>query len=356
MTFLDALAAELSRAGSYNPRDEIAPAAVLWPDAAREWEPLLPRLRQRLTLLIFGDYAPVARSGPAAWLRCMVAGCLDDQQLPAGTPVLYLGGVSAHELRHVSDYPPALLPLAELRYRGALWATADGRDWSVAEFFTSPHGGLGITAVENAPTRQAMRDALDRLADLPLEQLQAEAPWKAADFQALLARDPTVRELAAPGESETLEFKATARWDLQTKNPSGVLPKLVIKTVAAFLNSHRGGTLLIGVMDDGTIRGLAEDYRAVNKERPNRDAYQLWLMGLLTSALGRQFTPCLRIAFEDVDGHDVCKVFVTPGPEPAYAQDDKNIEQFFVRSGNASVPITNVRQAVQYIRGRWSGL
>jgi hypothetical protein len=357
MTFLDALAAALGHAGSYNARDEIAPAAVLWPDVGREWEPLLPRLRQRLPVLALGSYLPTAYTGPAAWLRCMVARCLDDQPLPTGTPVLYLGGVSAHELRHVSDFPPPLRPLAELRYRGALWATADGRDWTVGEFFTNPQGGLGIAAVDNPPTRQAMLDALDRLADLPLERLQDEAPWKAGDFQALLARDPTVRELIARDEDDELEFKASARWDIKNKSPNGALTKAVIKTVAAFLNSHRGGTLLIGVSDeDHLVRGLAEDFRAANPQRADRDGYQAWLTRVLLDALGRQFTPCIRIAFEDVDGRDVCKVIVPPGSEPAYVQDDKNIEQFYVRAGNTSVSITNVRQAVQYIRGRWGGL
>jgi len=39
-----------------------------------------------------------------------------------------------------------------------------------------------------------------------------------------------------------------------------VLETAVLKTIAAFLNSAEGGTLLIGVADDGTIHGIESDY------------------------------------------------------------------------------------------------
>ena len=38
------------------------------------------------------------------------------------------------------------------------------------------------------------------------------------------------------------------------------LETAVLKTIAAFLNSRDGGTLLIGVADDGTVHGLDSDY------------------------------------------------------------------------------------------------
>ncbi|MFZ1596661.1 MAG: hypothetical protein WAW26_12460, partial [Anaerolineae bacterium] len=57
-TLLDALTAALARAGQYNKNDQCPPAAILWPDKERQWEPLLPVLRSRLPLLTLGDYAP----------------------------------------------------------------------------------------------------------------------------------------------------------------------------------------------------------------------------------------------------------------------------------------------------------
>jgi hypothetical protein len=83
ITVLDALTAALERAGRYNQDDHVPPAAVLWPDKERQWEPLLRELRKRLPLLTLGPYAPAERMGPAYYLRCMIARTLPDDVLPA---------------------------------------------------------------------------------------------------------------------------------------------------------------------------------------------------------------------------------------------------------------------------------
>ncbi len=127
-TVLDGLVQALIAAGLYNRNDQIAPAAVLWTDKERQWEPLLPRLRQQLTLLTLGDYDPDTRTGPAYYLRCLIAGTLGGP-LPDDTPpIIYLPGYSRQDLRAVEECPKPLQPLAELQYRGVLWTHANGRD------------------------------------------------------------------------------------------------------------------------------------------------------------------------------------------------------------------------------------
>ena len=75
MTVLDALPASLHKAAEYNQNDTVAPAAVPWPDEKREWERLVPRLRTLLPhFLVFRPYDKSTRSGPAIWLRCVLAG------------------------------------------------------------------------------------------------------------------------------------------------------------------------------------------------------------------------------------------------------------------------------------------
>ncbi|MFV9506958.1 MAG: hypothetical protein AB4911_20605 [Oscillochloridaceae bacterium umkhey_bin13] len=73
-TLLDALADALERAGAYNRGDQTPPAALLWPDGERQWEPLLPALRARLPqLLTLGAYERrrrAARRGLLGALRC----------------------------------------------------------------------------------------------------------------------------------------------------------------------------------------------------------------------------------------------------------------------------------------------
>jgi hypothetical protein len=47
---LDTLEQSLLRAGQYNKNDQCPPAAILWPDKERQWEPLLPALRTRFSV------------------------------------------------------------------------------------------------------------------------------------------------------------------------------------------------------------------------------------------------------------------------------------------------------------------
>jgi len=190
ITFLDAVVEALLRAGSYNRNDQVCPAAVLWPDKERQWEPLLPRLRERLPLLTFGPYAPAQHQGPAYWLRCMIAHTLAGDALPSEqTPVIYLPGVSRQELRAVEECPKALQPLAELQYRGVLWTHRNGRDWTIVAFLQSRDDGLGVEVASNGATREALLRALTKLADEPIAHLRKIAPLRAAFFDALLNPD-----------------------------------------------------------------------------------------------------------------------------------------------------------------------
>src|SRR3989442_10206139 len=82
-TVLFELLHALERAGEYNAQDQAAPAAILWTDKDRQWEPLVPRLRAALPqFLILGRYAPDERTGPAIWIRCMIERALEEASWP----------------------------------------------------------------------------------------------------------------------------------------------------------------------------------------------------------------------------------------------------------------------------------
>src|SRR5207245_4943613 len=190
VTFLDALVEAIKRAGRYNKNDQVPPTVVLWTDKDRQWESLLPLLRERLPLLTLGPYNPAELTGPAYWLRCVIARTLPGPQLPADvTPVIYLPGISKQELRAVEDTTKLIQPLAELQYRGVLWTHKNGRDWTVAGFMKSTEGGLGIEVGSDISTKEALQRALLKLADEPVARLKKEAPLRASFFDALLNPD-----------------------------------------------------------------------------------------------------------------------------------------------------------------------
>jgi len=177
MTFFDTILAALQKAADYNRDDTVPPAAVLWPDEKREWEKLALRLRAVLPqFLTLGPYDAAHRTGPAIWLRCVLAGKIESVSLPTGTvPILYLPGVSRATLRATEDCPQELKPLAELQYRGVIWSQANSKDWTIAAYLQTEKGGLGLTVARDQATATSLRRAVEKLADAPVADLQAKS-------------------------------------------------------------------------------------------------------------------------------------------------------------------------------------
>jgi hypothetical protein len=177
ISVFDALLGSLQKAADYNRDDMVPPVAILWPDEKREWERLVPRLRMLLPhFLTFGPYDKPNRSGPAIWLRCVLAGKVPDINWPAGTvPILYLPGLGRSTLRATEECPNELKPLAELQYRGVFWSQANGKDWTVTAFLQSGNGGLELTIARDNATATSIRRSIDKLAEVTVVDLKAKS-------------------------------------------------------------------------------------------------------------------------------------------------------------------------------------
>lgn len=218
-TVLDALLASIQKAADHNRDDAVPPAAVLWPDERREWERLLPRLRVLLPhFLVFGPYDPANRSGPAIWLRCVLAGKVPDVTWASGTvPIIYLPGVSRATLRATEECPTELKPLAELQYRGVFWSQTNGKDWTITAFLQTNHGGLQLKIAKDQTTTTAIRRAIEKLMDVPLADLQAKSASDELNsnyFHLLISDDPVDDLLTWLAEPEgTRKRWESDRWE-----------------------------------------------------------------------------------------------------------------------------------------------
>ncbi|MFN8475035.1 MAG: putative DNA binding domain-containing protein [Anaerolineae bacterium] len=365
-TFVSAVLGALAKAEGYTPRDQVPPVTVLWPDEAREWELLLPHLREQRPILSLGAY-DAALTGPACWLRCVVDRTLTLAPADDRAPVIYLPGISAQALRDVAHANRELALLAELQFRGATWVQRDGRDWTPTAFLRSRDAGMGVDVLTDDPTRAALRRSLPALADVTIARLSAGAPWKAADFDALLGfprHEPSIEELLAEEESDTLEFKSTARVDYPEGKKNKEREKDIRKAVAALLNSKHGGTLLIGVTDDKFICGLDMDYRTLRANDQDRDGFERWLMNMLLENFGWEFVSYIRATFPVVNAREICRVTVLPGPKPLFIKEPRkggkgpDSQRFYVRTGNQSVDLS-VREEHHldaYVKDRWPQL
>jgi hypothetical protein len=130
------------------------------------------------------------------------------------------------------------------------------------------------------------------------------------------------------GESERVEYKSTLRWHRYAERMDKKIEHASLKTIAAFLNSE-GGTLLIGVNDDGEAIGLEYD------QFSNDDKMMLHLTNIIKDRIGTSHMRFLTLSVEPVNGTKVLRVDCRPGITPAYLE-HQNDEHFYVRTGPAT--------------------
>lgn len=171
-----------------------------------------------------------------------------------------------------------------------------------------------------------------------------------------------IGELLERDEDQHLEFKSTLRWDLKEGAKSKAIEGATLKTVAAFLNSRYGGTLLIGVDDGGKVVGLEPDYATLRKEgKQDADLFQLHLGQLIENAVGIAAASNVTTEVVSPNGEDVCRVHVEPSGHPVTATvtvaDAKGQlikkEAFYVRLNNGTRGITDEKEREKYIAARW---
>lgn len=182
-------------ADGYHDGAEEAPVVILWTDPDGAWKPVVAQLQGLMPeLLMLGDYAPEQKTGPVIWLKCAIAGTVQDVEIPKGVvPILYLPGVARHQLRAADQCPWELQPLVELLYRGTIWTHPNGRDWSLEAFFQAAEG-LGLDMANDEKTRESLKAAIAVLAKTPIEQLRKKGRLEAADFDDIIVGD-TPRDL-----------------------------------------------------------------------------------------------------------------------------------------------------------------
>lgn len=183
------LCESLRNAAACIPGDQVAPCAILWTDPERQWAAILEDMKSILPeLFVLGPYEPDKRMGPAIWLRCIEGRSIDTGLSAEQTPIFYLPGVSKQQLRAIEECPTELHPLAEMQFRGTVWAHPNGRDWTPFALLSSDHGGMGLEVAKDTATLEALSRALPNLLKEPIAGLHGQR-LDAEFFNYLLAPD-----------------------------------------------------------------------------------------------------------------------------------------------------------------------
>jgi predicted HTH transcriptional regulator len=174
-----------------------------------------------------------------------------------------------------------------------------------------------------------------------------EAAWQAlkGTTEEYKSGPMNVGDLIQGGESSQVEFKSTLRVNLHTGQVDEKIQMAALKTIVGFLNSSAGGTLLVGVADDGEVLGVATDDFA------NEDKMALHLVNLIRDRIGQVFLPYVHPRFDDQDGGRVLAVQCESGPKPAFVKDGAE-QRFFVRGGNATTELRGA-DVTEYVRQRF---
>jgi len=170
-------------------------------------------------------------------------------------------------------------------------------------------------------------------------------------YQKLLPKKPatpvfhrvTAQDVQA-GEGEHIEFKSTLRKNLHTNQNDPKMELAVLKTIAGFLNSD-GGTLYVGIADDGEAIGLEPD------SFPNEDKMMLHLTNLINHRIGMTQSLYIHMQCEDYEGKRALTVDCRPSRSATWVKDG-NTQKFFVRTGPSTRELSGA-DAQSYIEQRF---
>ena len=151
-------------------------------------------------------------------------------------------------------------------------------------------------------------------------------------------------EVIGTGESDSVEFKSTLRVNLHTHERDSRMEHAILRTLAGFLNTN-GGTLVVGVADDGTPIGLDVD------GFENEDKMALHLANIVNSRLGPNAWITMHANFEDHEDDRVLVVHCERARSAVYVTDG-GAPHFYVRTGPSTTEL-NLRQTQEYIRQRF---
>lgn len=151
-----------TKATAHNSSVMVPPEVILWPDPEKQWESVIENLQNDYAaLFILGDYKPEKLTGPAIWLKTVIAKKLPDCDWDSTlTPVIYLPGISKSRLKDVGNLGLELQPLAEYQYTGTFFNQYNGKEWTILAFLINREDGLGLNIKQDSSTKEAIIKSL----------------------------------------------------------------------------------------------------------------------------------------------------------------------------------------------------
>lgn len=155
--------------------------------------------------------------------------------------------------------------------------------------------------------------------------------------------------MIAAGESKTVEFKSTLRVNLHTGKPDKDIEHEALKNIAAFLNTD-GGTLIIGVDDNGNPLGLDNDGFLDDDKVLDEDKMGLHLRNIVNDQIGANVWGSVHPEFASYRNERVLVIRCDKSSFPVYVG---KAEEFYIRTGPGATPL-RPREITPYINSHFS--
>ena len=165
LSIYDKVIQALAQAENHNSHLMVKPEVILWLDPDNQWGDVIAVLQASLPqLLILGNYDPSLKTGPAIWLKCMIARLLPEANWDAeAIPIVYMPNVAKSDLKNVENAVFNFQPLLEYQYTGTLFLQDNGPEWSILAFVENPLSGLGIKVAKDTATKDALKKTLSTI-------------------------------------------------------------------------------------------------------------------------------------------------------------------------------------------------
>lgn len=152
-----------------------------------------------------------------------------------------------------------------------------------------------------------------------------------------LSEEEKIQRLIKGGENLRVEFKETLSRNIHTQAKDKNLQSGVLKNIVGFLNKS-GGQLLIGVADDGEIKGIEKDFYSSD------DNYKLQLSNLINDRIGLKEASYIDLQIHTVRSKKICLINCLKAKSPAYLDGD-----FYIRTDPECRKLS-AKEATEYIR------
>lgn len=216
-------------------------------------------------------------------------------------------------------------------------------------FATINRSGLPLTLRKTirSPLNKRKATVMSRVRQITNEQELNFLEQQLESYQRF-SQDPELMSIISAGETEQTEFKEAAGRNPFSGDFDAKIREKIVIAVAAMMNGKNGGNVIIGISDNGEIKGIDIEYPIVNKSKSNWDGYLLFLADVLNKNLSiSNAFQHYSISKHVIDGRDICRIRVTPAPAATFYN-----KKLYVRSGNQSLELQGP-DLLNYVRERW---